>query len=157
MMIYPCHPPRQLCRPYDGRKVSQIDPTSPTSTNIADSKEHKVFFRIESVSRILPLEKFTETCQKVYFAVDPYSELDYILANAYLSYVFYEYIVATGKAEYQNHWRQYRRNAQVALSRLPLLLPASLEAVAALTFGASSLSSFIAKRFLSPHSDEIKT
>ncbi|KAI3329398.1 hypothetical protein HD806DRAFT_285119 [Xylariaceae sp. AK1471] len=101
------------------------------------AKEHKVFFRIESVSRILPLERFTDICQKVYFAVDQYSELDFILANSYLSYVFYEYIVATGKHEYQNYCRQYRQNAQIALSQLPLLLPPSIEAVAALVFGAS--------------------
>jgi hypothetical protein len=52
-----------------------------------------------------------------------------------LSYVFYEYILATGKQEYRDFCRQYRQNTQIALSRLPLLLPASVEAIAALTFG----------------------
>lgn len=97
--------------------------------------EHKVFFRIESVSRILPLEKFTELCQKVYFAVEEYSQLDFILANSYLSYIFSEYVIATGKHNYQEYYTKCRQNAQVALSRLPLVLPATMEAVAALTFG----------------------
>ncbi|KAH8167774.1 hypothetical protein CIB48_g445 [Xylaria polymorpha] len=101
------------------------------------AKEHKVFFRIESVSRILPLEKFTELCQKVYFAVEEYSQLDFILANSYLSYIFSEYVIATGKHNYQEYYTKCRQNAQVALSRLPLVLPATMEAVAALTFGAS--------------------
>ncbi|GAP85999.2 putative C6 transcription factor [Rosellinia necatrix] len=101
------------------------------------AKEHKFLFRIEAVSRILPLEKFTETCQKVCFAVDEYSQLDYIVANGYLSYIFSEYIAATGRRGYEDYYRQCRRSAQVALSRLPLLLPATVEAVAALTFGAS--------------------
>ncbi|KAI0456635.1 fungal-specific transcription factor domain-containing protein [Xylaria acuta] len=101
------------------------------------AKEHKVFFRIAAVSRILPLEMFTELCQKVYFAVDEYSQLDFILANGYLSYIFSEYIVATGKHNYQEYYTRCRQNAQVALSRLPLLLPATIETVAALTFGTS--------------------
>ncbi|KAI0539300.1 fungal-specific transcription factor domain-containing protein [Xylaria digitata] len=101
------------------------------------AKEHKMFFRIESLSRILPLENFTDICQKVYFAVDDYSQFDFILANAYLSYIFSEYIAVTGKNEYQDYCRRCRQNAQVALSHLPLLLPATLEAVATLTFGAS--------------------
>lgn len=104
------------------------------------SKEHRGFFRIESVARILPLERFTDICQKVYFAVDEHSDVEFILANSYLSYVCYEYVVATGRQEYQEHYMRYRQNAQVALSRLPLLLPASIEAVAALTFGVSPLS-----------------
>ncbi|KAI0183892.1 hypothetical protein EV127DRAFT_445642 [Xylaria flabelliformis] len=101
------------------------------------AKEHNAFFRIGAISRILPLEKFTELCQKVYFAVDEYTQLDFVLANSYLSYIFSEYIVATGKTNYTQFYTQCRQNAQVALSRLPLLLPTTIETVAALTFGAT--------------------
>ncbi|KAI1733607.1 fungal-specific transcription factor domain-containing protein [Xylaria scruposa] len=101
------------------------------------AKEHRMFFRIEAISRILPLERFTELCQKVYFAIDEYTQLDFILANSYLSYIFSEYIVATGKVKYKRFYSQCRQNAQVALSRLPLLLPTTVETVAALTFGAT--------------------
>ncbi|KAI1750974.1 fungal-specific transcription factor domain-containing protein [Xylaria castorea] len=100
------------------------------------AKEHKAFFRIEAISRILPLEKFTELCQKVYFAVDEYTQLDFILANSYLSYIFSEYIVTAGKQNHKEYYTRCRQNAQLALSRLPLLLPATIETVAALTFGA---------------------
>ncbi|KAI0879413.1 fungal-specific transcription factor domain-containing protein [Hypoxylon argillaceum] len=91
----------------------------------------------EAISRYLPLEKFTEICQKVCFAVDEYSQLDFILANGYLSYIFSEYITVTGNHNYQKYYTLCRQNAQVALSRLPLVLPASIEAIAALLFGAS--------------------
>ncbi|KAI1177614.1 fungal-specific transcription factor domain-containing protein [Nemania sp. FL0916] len=100
------------------------------------AKDHKSFFRIQAVSRIFPIENLTEICQKVYFAVDEFTQIDFILANSYLSYIFAEYIATTGRHDYQPYYQQYRRNAQVALSRLPLLLPATIEAVAALTFGA---------------------
>ncbi|KAI0514846.1 fungal-specific transcription factor domain-containing protein [Xylaria bambusicola] len=101
------------------------------------AKEHKMFFRIDSLSRILPLQRFTDICQKVYFAVEDYSQFDFILANCYLSYVFSEYNTLTGKDKYRDYYRQCRLNAQFALSQLPLLLPATTEAVATLTFGAS--------------------
>ncbi|KAF2965254.1 hypothetical protein GQX73_g8332 [Xylaria multiplex] len=114
-----------------------MPPVEDTTLVLRWAKEHKMFFRIESLSRILPLENFTEICRKVYFAVDDYSQFDFILANASLSYIFSEHIAVTGKIEYQDHCRRCRQNAQVALSHLPLLLPATLDAVAALTFGAS--------------------
>ncbi|KAJ3554143.1 hypothetical protein NPX13_g10695 [Xylaria arbuscula] len=88
-----------------------------------------------SLSRILPLERFTDICQKVYFAVEDYSQFDFILANCYLSYVFSEYVAVTGKHRYKEYHSQCRLNAQVALSQLPLLLPATTEAVATLAFG----------------------
>ncbi|KAI1368604.1 fungal-specific transcription factor domain-containing protein [Xylaria arbuscula] len=109
----------------DGPKVNQPTPL------------YKGFFRIDSLSRILPLERFTDICQKVYFAVEDYSQFDFILANCYLSYVFSEYVAVTGKHRYKEYHSQCRLNAQVALSQLPLLLPATTEAVATLAFGAS--------------------
>ncbi|KAI3343016.1 fungal-specific transcription factor domain-containing protein [Ustulina deusta] len=114
-----------------------MPPTEAAVLALRWAKEHKMFFRIESLSRILPLDRFTDICQKVYFAVEDYSQLDFILANSYLSYIFSEYIAVTGKQEYQDHYRRCRQNAQVALSQLPLLLPATIEAVATLAFGAS--------------------
>ncbi|KAI0101628.1 fungal-specific transcription factor domain-containing protein [Nemania sp. FL0031] len=114
-----------------------MPPTEAAVRALRWARDHKPFFRIEAVSRILPLEKFTEICQKVYFAVDEYSQIDFILANSYLSYIFSEYIAATGNHDYQDYYTRCRQNAQVILSRLPLILPASIETVAALTFGAS--------------------
>ena len=71
----------------------------------------------------------------MYFAIDDYSEVDLILANGYLSYIFSEHVVVSGLQDYQGYCRLCRTNFQSALSRLPLLLPASMEIIAALTLG----------------------
>jgi len=78
---------------------------------------------------------FTEICQKVYFAVDDYSEIEYILANGYLSYMFSESVVVDGVQEHQEHHRLCRRNFYNAFPRLPLLLPSCTEVVALWTLG----------------------
>ncbi|KAI1190689.1 fungal-specific transcription factor domain-containing protein [Nemania serpens] len=114
-----------------------MPPADDAVTVLRWAKEYKTHFRIQAMSRILPLEQFTETCQKVCFAVDEYSQLDFILANSYLSYIFSEYITVTGEHGFQDYYRRCRQNAQLALSQLPFLLPATVEAVAALTLGAS--------------------
>jgi hypothetical protein len=67
---------------------------------------------ITRISQILPLQKFTDICRKVYFAVEEYKEVDFILANAYLKYVFAEHIVVFGRQDYREPgilptlWRQ---------------------------------------------------
>jgi hypothetical protein len=75
----------------------------------------------------------------VYFAVDDYSDLDFIIANEYLSYIFAEHVVVTGIQDYAGYSRLCSKNLQQALSRLPLLLPASMEAIAALMLGVHNL------------------
>ncbi|KAF2181556.1 hypothetical protein K469DRAFT_671308 [Zopfia rhizophila CBS 207.26] len=84
---------------------------------------------------ILPRQHFTEICQKVYFSVDDYSEIDFILANGYLSYTFFEHAAISGREDYFEHCRLCRMNIESALSRLPLLLPATMNVIAALTLG----------------------
>lgn len=84
---------------------------------------------------ILPRQYFTEICQKVYFSVDDYSEIDFILANGYLSYTFFEHVAISGREDYFEHCRLCRMNVEGALSRLPLLLPATMDVIAALTLG----------------------
>lgn len=86
------------------------------------------------ISRILPLETFTDICQKVYFAVDEdFDEIDFILANGYLTYVFSEHDAITGCQEYEQHSLLCRTNIDFAISQLPLLLPPTMKVVAALT------------------------
>ncbi|KAI1261042.1 fungal-specific transcription factor domain-containing protein [Xylariaceae sp. FL1019] len=101
------------------------------------AREHQSLFRIETIGRILPLETFTNICRKVYFAVDGYSDIDFILANGYLSYVFSEYTGYTGEHDLRAYCKLCRQNAQLALTRIPLLLPATMETVGALLFGAT--------------------
>lgn len=79
---------------------------------------------------------FTEICRKVYFAIEDYIETDLIIANAYLAHVFTEFVAVTGQhAEYREYAALCHKNLEAALLRLPLLLPATMEAVAALTLG----------------------
>ncbi|KAI1414111.1 hypothetical protein F5Y13DRAFT_179093 [Hypoxylon sp. FL1857] len=100
------------------------------------AKDHEGYTRMVWVSHILPLEKFAEICRKIYFAIDDYSEVDLILANGYLSYVFSEHAVVSGLQDYREYFQLCQKNLHNALSRLPLLLPASMEVIAALTLGA---------------------
>jgi hypothetical protein len=99
------------------------------------NSDHEEFTRIAWISQILPLQNFTDICQKVYFAVDEYSEVDFIIANAYLSYIFSEHVVVSGISDYREYCQICRENLHDALLRLPLLLPASMEVIAALTLG----------------------
>jgi hypothetical protein len=94
------------------------------------------------MSQILPLERFTEICRKVYFAVDDYSEIDFLLANGYLSHIFSEYTIVSGSLDTKTTACLCRSNLHDAISRLPFLLPPSMDVVAALTFGVH-LSPFV--------------
>ncbi|KAK2729352.1 C6 transcription factor [Colletotrichum kahawae] len=98
------------------------------------SREH--FFRISRISRVLPAEYFAEVCRKMYFAIDKYTEIDFVLANGYLTYIFAEHLITTGLDDYREHWLMCRKNLHDAVAKLPLLLPASMDAVAALTVAA---------------------
>ncbi|KAF2877676.1 hypothetical protein BDV95DRAFT_535423 [Massariosphaeria phaeospora] len=127
---------------YPDRKVGNyrnrppMPPLEAVVTVLRWAKEHQHYFRIAWISQVLPLENFAEICRKVYFAVDDYSEIEFVLANAYLSYVFSEHIVSSGLQEYREYCQVCRNNLNIALARLPLLVPATMEAVAALLLGA---------------------
>lgn len=101
--------------------------------------DHEEFTRVQWISQILPLQTFTDICQRVYFSIDDYSEIDYILANAYLSYIFSEHVVLSGLHEYRIHSQLCRENLGDALARLPFLLSATLETIAALTLAVGAL------------------
>ncbi|KAI0127176.1 hypothetical protein BJ170DRAFT_624479 [Xylariales sp. AK1849] len=100
------------------------------------AKDHSEYDRIAWISGILPLEKFTEICRKVYFVVDDHSVVDFIIANGYLSYIFAEHVVITGYPEYREHSQLCSKNLQNYLARLPLIMTPSMVVVAALTIGA---------------------
>jgi len=97
--------------------------------------DHESYYRINWMSQMLPLERFTDICRKVYFAVDGYSEIDFLLANGYLSHIFSEYFIVSGSSDTKGHACLCRRNLHNAISRLPFLLPPSMDVIAALTFG----------------------
>jgi hypothetical protein len=106
-----------------------------TTTCLIRRSDRATSIRITWISQVLPLERFAEICRKVYFAIDDYTEIDLILANGYLSYVFAEHYLVVGISEYREYCQLCRKNLDNALQQLPLLLPPSMEAIAALTLG----------------------
>jgi hypothetical protein len=76
----------------------------------------------------------------VYFAIEDYTQVDLIVANGYLSYIFSEHFAISGRKDYQEYGEVCRKNLQEALSRLPLLLPPSMEVTAALALGVRTSS-----------------
>lgn len=89
------------------------------------------------MSQVLPLNMFTDICRKLYFAVEDYTDIDFILANGFLSYMFSEHLVTSGRQDYREYRQLCQRNLHDSLLRLPLLLPASMETIAALVLGVS--------------------
>lgn len=69
--------------------------------------------------------------------MDGCSQIDYILANGYLSYIFFEHQLISGRLDYAEYSRICRNNLNDALTKLPHLIPSSMEAIAALTLGVS--------------------
>lgn len=82
--------------------------------------------RLAWLAQILPLTEFTQICQNVYFSVDSYSEIDYILANGYLSYLFFEYLVVSEQSNLAEYSQLCRKNLDISLAKLPILTPSSM-------------------------------
>lgn len=97
---------------------------------------------VQWLSDLLPVETFTAICQKVYFALDGYSEIEFALANGYLYSLMIEYGAHLADEcetdRWLEHTTRYQQNFQISISRLPLCLPPTIEAVAALTMGVST-------------------
>ncbi|KAH8647954.1 hypothetical protein BX600DRAFT_443289 [Xylariales sp. PMI_506] len=101
-------------------------------------KDHKTNYMMVWLSWILPMERFTEICQRVCFAVDEYTSLDYIITNGFLSWMFGEYYTLFGDEIYRTHCIACGENLQHAVSKLSLLLPPSKDTVVALTVGVGT-------------------
>ncbi|KAL2204508.1 hypothetical protein CC79DRAFT_1337049, partial [Sarocladium strictum] len=97
-----------------------------------DREHHRT---VRTVTAVLPLLDFTEICRKVYFAVEEYSYIEFLLANGFLYYVFSVHYVTSGIPKYKEYYSMCRSNFENGLRRLPLFLPSTREVVAALTLG----------------------
>lgn len=93
---------------------------------------HQGYLRVEFISQILPLQKFEDICRRVYFAVDSYSEIDFVLTTGFLSYMFAEHAASEGITSSRDHLQRCQKSLAKALSRLPIMLPPSMEVIAAL-------------------------
>lgn len=84
---------------------------------------------------MLPMSRFHDICLKLYVASEKVSEVEYILANGFLGYAFFEHVLESRNEQYRQYCKMCQDNMHQALESLPLLLTPSLEAIAALTFG----------------------
>lgn len=81
-------------------------------------------------------------CLGVYFS-DDYPGVDFITVNAGLHSLFSDYafqLPEDAREEYLGYASSCRANLEVALSDLPLHLPATSNAILALIFGVSTSS-----------------
>ncbi|KAH7177012.1 hypothetical protein EDB81DRAFT_898613 [Dactylonectria macrodidyma] len=100
------------------------------------ARDHPTSYKVVWLSQIFALEKFTDICQKVYFAVSEYRQTESILANGCLSWLFSEYAIVSNQHKYLDYSAQCRSNVQRNITRLPLVLPATMEMIACLVVGA---------------------
>lgn len=111
--------------------------------------EHQDYYRVHWLSLILPIETFTRICQEVYFAVEDYTDTDFIVANGFLHWLFVEHVIITGSDEYLQCGVQCHENVQSALGRLSLLLQPTMESTAALLVGVCMRESWPLSRPMS--------
>jgi hypothetical protein len=96
------------------------------------------------ISDLLPRQRFAEVCQRVFFAIDDHSQIEWLLANGYLAYTFFEHFAISGRHDSLEYTQRCRANLQSGMERLPLILPTDIETVAALTLGVRSLRATLA-------------
>lgn len=116
-----------------GQISSEADHCFFTLTDL--SPEDGASARTPWIPEILPPQLFAEICQKTCFSVEDVSGVETILAYGYLSYIFFEHFAISGRQDYFEFGRFCRTKAKEELVKLPLLIPAGLETVAALTLG----------------------
>lgn len=91
------------------------------------------------VYEFITMQSFGDTCLEVYFSNDR-SHFNFIIVNAGLYSLCYDYAHLVNapsdeKEEYSAYSRLCRENLETGLANLPLHLPASSDAIAALLFG----------------------
>uniref|UniRef100_A0A0B7KDP7 Xylanolytic transcriptional activator regulatory domain-containing protein n=1 Tax=Bionectria ochroleuca TaxID=29856 RepID=A0A0B7KDP7_BIOOC len=88
------------------------------------------------LAQVLDIEQFADSCQRLYFPITNFSQLDFIIANSFLAWVFCEYGVVSGHQKYFGFGTQCQLNALNSISHLPLVLPPSSKTIASLVLGA---------------------
>ncbi|KAI1343461.1 fungal-specific transcription factor domain protein [Xylariaceae sp. FL0016] len=89
------------------------------------------------------INDFVNRCRQIYFHTEEgdLSEATFIITNAGLTYLFFEAALSAESAEEKAKFMQYRemcrRNLEIALAQLNMMMPATGENVEALLMGAS--------------------
>lgn len=98
-------------------------------------------FTLISVCCFMAVENFAEACQRVYFALEEFSQATFIIVNAGLYYLFQEKSVTAETdaqvREYTGYYELCRNNLETGLANLKFFLGASMETIEALLLGAS--------------------
>ncbi|KIY02886.1 uncharacterized protein Z520_01351 [Fonsecaea multimorphosa CBS 102226] len=133
--------PTSVISKFTGPKQEEdviLPPVEATTAVIRWARDHAQIGTMRWISRILPLEKFAKICQKLYFPTGDHDQVDLVVGNGYLSYMFSEHANLSGLQEHKDYGHCCRSNLRNALLRLPLLLKPCMETIAALTIGAAS-------------------
>ncbi|KAK4073212.1 transcriptional regulator family: Fungal Specific TF [Trichoderma aggressivum f. europaeum] len=117
-------------------KTKNLPPLDAAVFVLKWAKENHSNYIVTWLSHILPLERLIEICQKVYFSVHGYTEIEFILANGSFYWLYAEYAIISKQTQFHEYGRQCCENFQDAFSRLPFLLPASMEVIAAMAMGS---------------------
>ncbi|KAL7798921.1 hypothetical protein V8C43DRAFT_276605 [Trichoderma afarasin] len=117
-------------------KAKNLPPLDAAVFILKWAKENHSNYIVTWLSHILPLERLVEICQKVYFSVNGYTEVEFILTNGTFYWLYAEYAILSKQPKFHEYSRQCCENFQDAFSRLPFLLPASMEVIAALAMGS---------------------
>ncbi|CAH0057298.1 unnamed protein product [Clonostachys solani] len=115
---------------------SEMPPLAASVEILRWAQAHQTNATVSRMSHVLPLERFADICRKVYFAIDDFNEIDFILSNGYMYYIFCEHAAGSGREDYLEYGKLCEKNMFKGFQRLPLLLPSSMEVIAALTLGA---------------------
>ena len=83
------------------------------------------------------MDEFERICCRVYFAVDAYNLIEYLITNGLLANLFAEHAAIYGNGDSNRFNAMCRRNLGSVLPRLSICLPPSLEAIAAMALGVS--------------------
>ncbi|KAL7906561.1 hypothetical protein GGI35DRAFT_111335 [Trichoderma velutinum] len=117
-------------------KTKNLPPLDAAVFILKWAKENRSNYIVTWLSHILPLESLIEICQKVYFSVHGYTEVEFILANGTLYWLYAEYAIISKQPKFHEYSIRCCEIFQDAFSRLPFLLPASMEVIAALAMGS---------------------
>lgn len=87
-----------------------------------------------------PIEHFIDTCRKVFFAIDGYSNAEFIIATAGLYYLFTEIFQTSApnpsRQQFLAHGHLCRKALEAALSTVGAFLPVRMDSVQALVLGS---------------------
>ncbi|KAF7627904.1 fungal-specific transcription factor domain protein [Aspergillus flavus] len=99
----------------------------------------KSFSWMQSLAYI-GIDRVIDKCHEVFFASEDFSDEDFVIANGGLYFIFAEYEFVDENHQmreiYRNCMNMTRRNLQAGLVNLRLLMPASADAISALSLGA---------------------